>query len=333
MKLVSSKGRSQTIDLRDIRTLLPTFDKDRGSLIPAYKRERDIEVLWRQNVKTNLEAGLVSAETHAKLTALFDAFAVAYRTAVVGLKDEGLACDAIMAQASAYGDLLTCICRDAKGDRNRANLLRPLLELGAAPVDGGAVTTIIAPWHPLRLAAVGVKARYVAGLVRHLLASESVLFGDTALYFEELVSEMRHPFYPEIVLGWYENRPELLALSDHHLDYSLHESPVANAESYSDTNENPAGSADRVIELISRYLTLHPHEQANLSVVLYNCDSARLPQAIVDRLNDLHEDDEDMRCQVILRHRNAGKLAGTVREDHRGIRRECGFVCGKRSDA
>jgi S-DNA-T family DNA segregation ATPase FtsK/SpoIIIE len=309
-ELVNSKGRSQTIDLRDIRTLLPTFDKDRGSLIPAYKRERDIEFLWRKNLQTNLGDGLISAETHAKLLSLFDAFTSAYRAAVVGLQEEGLACQAVIAQATAFGDLLACICRDAKGDRNRANLLRPLLELGAAPVDGGAVTTIIAPWHPLRLAAVGVKARYVAGLVRHLLASESVMFGDTALYFEELVSEMRHPFYPEIVVGWYESRPELLALCDHYLDYSLHESPVANADNYSDTNENPTGSADRVIELISRYLTLHPHEQANLSVVLYNCDSARLPQAIVDRLNDLHEDKEDMRCQVILRHRNAGKLRG-----------------------
>jgi S-DNA-T family DNA segregation ATPase FtsK/SpoIIIE len=309
-ELVNSKGRSQTIDLRDTRTLLPTFDKDRGSLIPAYKQERDIEYLWRNNLLTNFRDGFISADAHAKLVDLFEAFTSAYRSAVVGLQEEGLVCKAIIAQAAAFGNLLACICRDAKGDRNRANLLRPLLELGAAPVDGGAVTTIIAPWHPLRLAAVGVKARYVAGLVRHLLESESVMFGDTALYFEELVSEMRHPFYPEIVVGWYESRPELLALSDHYLDYSLHESPIANAESYSDTNENPTGSADRVIELISRYLTLHPHEQANLSVVLYNCDSARLPQAIVDRLNDLHEDKEDMRCQVILRHRNAGKLRG-----------------------
>jgi S-DNA-T family DNA segregation ATPase FtsK/SpoIIIE len=309
-ELVNSKGRAQTIDLRDSRTLLPTFDKDRGSLIPAYKRERDIEVRWRQNLQMSLADGLVSAETHAKLNALFDAFTGAYRAAVVGLYDEGLACEGIVTQAAVFGDLLTYICREAKGDRNRAHLLRPLLELGSAPVYGGAVTTIIAPWHPLRLAAVGVKARYVAGLVRHLLAAESVLFGDTALYFEELVSELRHPFYPEVALGWLENRSELLSLSDHYLDYSLHESPIANAENYCDTNENPTGSADRVIELISRYLTLHPHEQANLSVVLYNCDSARLPQAIVDRLNDLHEDKEDMRCQVILRHRNAGKLRG-----------------------
>jgi len=52
----------------------------------------------------------------------------------------------------------------------------------------------------------------------------------------------------------------------------------------------------------------YPHERANLSVVLYNCDCARLPYALVDRMNDLHEDEDDMRCQIFLRHRDGQKL-------------------------
>jgi S-DNA-T family DNA segregation ATPase FtsK/SpoIIIE len=43
-------------------------------------------------------------------------------------------------------------------------------------------------------------------------------------------------------------------------------------------------------------------------VVLYNCDSARLPYALVDKMNELHEDEDDMRCQIILRHRDGAKL-------------------------
>ena len=201
--------------------------------------------------------------------------------------------------------MLTCLCRDAKGDRNRDTLLKPLLELGAAPVSGGSVTTIVAPWHPLRLAAIAVKAGYVARLVKHLLSAESVLFGDAGLYFEELVSKCG-TLLPELSSAGMDRPNFVPAIT--HLDYTLHESPLSDPYIYSDTNENPSGSADRVIELVSRYLSLHPHEQANLSVVLYNCDSARLPQAIVDRMNELHEDEEDLRCQVMLRHRNAGKL-------------------------
>ncbi len=55
-------------------------------------------------------------------------------------------------------------------------------------------------------------------------------------------------------------------------------------------------------------MSLYPHERANLSVVLYNCDCARLPYALVDRMNELHEDEDDMRCQIFLRHRDGQKL-------------------------
>jgi len=60
--------------------------------------------------------------------------------------------------------------------------------------------------------------------------------------------------------------------------------------------------------------TLHPHEQANLSVVLYNCDSSRLPLAVVDKLGSLNQDEEDARCQVVLRHRDPQQLARLYEE-------------------
>jgi S-DNA-T family DNA segregation ATPase FtsK/SpoIIIE len=70
----------------------------------------------------------------------------------------------------------------------------------------------------------------------------------------------------------------------------------------------------RVAEIVQRYLTLHPHEQANLSVVLYNCDSSRLPLAVVDKLGSLNQDEEDARCQVVLRHRDPQQLARLYEE-------------------
>ena len=119
---------------------------------------------------------------------------------------------------------------------------------------------------------------------------------------------MLHPYYPEIVLGWHADKPELLSLTDHHLDYSLHESPVVSNEGSDDTNESPSATSDLIVDLTKRFLSLYPHEGANLSVVLYNCDSARLPYALVDKMNELHEGEEDMRCQIILRHRDGMKL-------------------------
>ncbi len=305
---VSGKGRYQSLDLRNVRTLSPAYGQDRGSFVSTYKKENDISLLWPANLTKAQQEGLVSEATGAKLLALFQAFQQSYQAAVKGFADEGLACAGLVKQAEDYGALLDTICRDAKGDRNRESLLRPLLQIGAVIVDGGRVTAIAAPWHPLRLSAMANKALQVSSLLKYLLTAENVFFGDAPLFFNELEAELAHPYYPEIVLGWHDKKPEMLSLTDHHLDYSLHESPVISNDGYDDTNESPAETSTLIVDLTKRFLSLYPHERANLSVVLYNCDSARLPYSLVDKMNELHEDEDDMRCQIILRHRDGAKL-------------------------
>ena len=123
---------------------------------------------------------------------------------------------------------------------------------------------------------MAAKASQIAALVRHLLTADEVYFGDPPLFFKELQQELSHAYYPELVLGWNATKPELLSLTDQHLDYSLHESPVVNNDGNDDTNESPAETSALIVDLTKRFLSLYPHERANLSVVLYNCDSARL---------------------------------------------------------
>ncbi len=305
---VSGKGRYQSLDLRNVRTLYPAYGQDRGSFVSTYKKENDISLLWPANLIKAQQDGLVSEAVGAKLLALFQAFQQSYHAAVKGFAEDGLACTGMVKQAFDYGVLLDAICRDAKGDRNRESLLRPLLQIGSVIVDGGRVTAIVAPWHPLRVSAMANKVLQVSSLLRHLLTAENVFFGDAPLFFNELKRELGHPYYPEIVLGWQDKKPEVLSLTDHHLDYSLHESPVISNDGYDDTNESPAETSTLIVDLTKRFLSLYPHERSNLSVVLYNCDSARLPYSLVDKMNELHEDEDDMRCQIILRHRDGAKL-------------------------
>jgi S-DNA-T family DNA segregation ATPase FtsK/SpoIIIE len=305
---VSGKGRFQSLDLRDVHTLYPAYGQDRGSFVGTYKKESDVAMLFPANLGTAEDQGLISPQTSSKLLSLFHVFAQAYRSAITGFLEDGVACQMLQKQAEAYGILLNAICADAKGDRNRKSLLQPLLEIGAVAVDGGRVTAIVAPWHPLRLAAIAAKANQVASLIRYLLSADEVFFGDPPLFFKELEQELLHPYYPEIVLGWRADKPELLSITDHYLDYSLHESPVVSNEGSDETNESPSATSELIVDLTKRYLSLYPHEGANFSVVLYNCDSARLPYALVDKMNELHEGEEDMRCQIILRHRDGMKL-------------------------
>lgn len=305
---VSGKGRYQSLDLRNVRTLYPAYGQDRGSFVATYKKDKDISLLWPANLTKARDQQLVSESVATKLLSLFQTFQQSYLGAVKGFADEGLACPLLVKQADAFGALLHAICVDAKGDRNRERLLRPLLEIGTVAVEGGRITAIVTPWHPLRLAAMANKALQVSALIRHLLTADDVFFGDSPLFFKELKQELAHPFYPEVVLGWFAAKPELLSLTDHHLDYSLHESPVISNDGYDDTNENPLDTSSLIVDLTKRYLALYPHERTNLSVVLYNCDSARLPNALVNKMTELHEDEEDMRCQIILRHRDGMKL-------------------------
>lgn len=123
---------------------------------------------------------------------------------------------------------------------------------------------------------------------------------------------MRHVFYPEVVVSWTGRKPELLALVDSQGDYSLHERPVLEGEGGGETNDDATAGSDCLLDLTQRYLNLHPHERANMSLVLYNCDSARLPQQIVEGLGGLN-DDEDMRCQVMLRHTDGERLRDIYR--------------------
>ena len=305
---VSGKGRYQSLDLRNVRTLYPAYGQDRGSFVGTYKKENDISLIWPANLTKAQEQDFVSESTATNLLTLFQAFQQSYLGAVQGFAEDGLACRLLVKQAEDYGVLLHAICTEAKGDRNRERLLRPLLEIGTVAVEGGRVTAIVTPWHPLRLAAMANKALQVSALIRHLLAADDIFFGDSPLFFKELEQELVHPFYPEIVLGWLGTKPELLSLTDHHLDYSLHEAPVIGTDGDDDTNESPSETSSLIVELTRRFLSLYPHERTNLSVVLYNCDSARLPYALVDEMNALHEDEEDTRCQIILRHRNGTKL-------------------------
>lgn len=305
---VSGKGRFQSLDLRNVHTLYPAYGQDRGSFVGTYKKERDVSLIWVANLGKARAQGLVSDQTSSTLLSLFQTFQDSYIKAIASFVEDGLASKLLANQAVNYGLLLMAICTEAKGDRNRQGLLQPLLEIGTVAVDGGKVTAIVAPWHPLRLAAMAAKANQVASLLRYLLTADEVFFGDPALFFGELKQELLHPYYPEIVLGWHADKPELLSITDYHLDYSLHEAPVVSNEGFDDTNESPSETSELIVDLTKRFLSLYPHETANLSVVLYNCDSARLPYALVDKMNELHEGEEDMRCQIILRHRDGMKL-------------------------
>ncbi|MGE3538653.1 MAG: FtsK/SpoIIIE domain-containing protein [Candidatus Tectimicrobiota bacterium] len=306
---VSKKGKLQAVDLNDVSTLMPVFRQNRGSLIAAYDAKRDLGLLLPYALQEALQDQRITTVGYAELCTAWEQFAEQYGHAVKEWFSEGVSSLACLDLEEPYARLLECLHQHAPGDGNRMTVWEPILGLGIAVVEGSPPAAIVAPWHPLRLLEMAVKARQICGLLHHLLTAPTVNFGDARVFFEDLAEELHHPYYPEVCLGMQGSQPILLAQSDTCADYTLMEVPVAQVTEENATNENPTKASREIFLITQDYLTLLPHESANLSILLYNCNSARLPQATVSALGNLmSEDDEAIRCQVILRHRDSIKL-------------------------
>jgi S-DNA-T family DNA segregation ATPase FtsK/SpoIIIE len=307
---VSAKGRLQSVELRDVSTLMPVFGRDRGSLIRKSEHRDDLAVRFENGLKQAVQSGRVAEGGHVALKHAWGAFAGAYRAAVEHYRHLGTASDMCLELGGAYERLLQALAEHAPSDKDRVALWQPALQIGTARIDGGDSAAIVAPWHPLRIVAAAVKDRRLGGLVRYLMNEETVNFGDARLFFRDLSAELGHTFYPEVCVGYRDKEPVLLACADSYGDYSLMESPTRWREDRATTNEDPRKTAAVVRNVVRQYLDLHPHEAANLSVVLYNCDAARLPEATVAALSEMHDEgnEEEVRCHVQLRHTRPEKL-------------------------
>ena len=308
-ELVSKKGRLQGISLNDVGTIMAAFGQDRGSLIPKYQAKLDLAKTFPKKVKKAVQDNRLSNDSATKINQAWQEFKESYQSALLSLlSKKGIASDALLTQAKAYQNLLKILLQEAKGDKNRIELYQPLLNLGSVKVERGNPAVIIASWHPLRLAGIAIKARQISGLLKYILDSEQVEFGDSRLFFSDLINELAHPYYPEVAVGYQGSQPVLLSLSDTINDYSLLEQPTWEIRNQI-TNENPKKATTKLIKLIKKYLELLPHEKTNLSIILYQCDSIKLPQAVVNQITSLQENEEESRCHIILKHRESEKLS------------------------
>ena len=301
----NTKGEFQPLDISNVKSFGAAYGRNRGSFVSVYDKKNDIAIKWIENLEKAKHEQLLSDSKIDQIREKFEDFQNSYRKAIKGFLQKGLACDELQKQLSDYAELLTAICCHAKGDRNRELLLIPLMRIGTVEVKGEAPISVVAPWHPLRLSSMKVKAEQISEILHRLLADENVSFGNTErFFFREIEEALAHAYYPEVVLGWDGIEPMLLSLTDTVGDYSLHEHPIMTNKADDETNDNPKETATIVTDLVQRYLQLQPHIQANLSVLLYNCDSVRLPQSVLENIHEQNEKNENMLCQIVLMHRN-----------------------------
>lgn len=308
---VSKKGHLQEVALDDISTFEAAFRQDRGSLVSTSAKADDAAKIFNAKLQEAVKDGRVAQVGLLKIREAWNKFAEAYRRAIENFAgNEGIASESLLQQADEYNTLLTTLRKYAPGDQNRVDLWHPILGIGIVRVLGGRSTAIIAPWHPLRLFSLAVKARQFAHFARYIIKNPDVDFGDDRLFFFHLRNDMEHPYYPEVAIGFQGAQPKLLSLSDTVNDYSLMEIPLRDTLEQT-TNENPHEASEKVREVVRRYLDLQPHKKSSMSIALFNCDSKGLPIAVVEKLASLYETKaaNEICCQIILRHQNTQKLS------------------------
>lgn len=308
-------GRAKVsgVDLHDRTTFEPEGSRERGCFAPARSRAVSVSKAWKDALSSVVADELVSAATAETLQAAYASFEDAYRTSLSDLMETGLSAGSFAIQAERYGSLLGAVVDTVDTPVALDRLLKPVLEIGVAQLDGPGSSrpvAVVTPWHPLRLA--GQAARWVTfrDHLSRLFSANAPSFTDAGrLYFNELRRSLGEPLRPDVIAGWNGAKPVVLSLTDAVNDYSLHEPAVTAPGEQVATNDHVGPIARQITELVQSYLRLQPHEKDNLSVVLYNCDAAALPQAVVDSLRvEAEREGGDAMCQVILRHRDEEQL-------------------------
>ncbi|MFZ3590276.1 hypothetical protein ACOI1C_13675 [Bacillus sp. DJP31] len=160
--------------MNDVGTLHAVYRQNRGSLVGVHNSNSDIGKQFNTNLKRALDEGRLLRDGFEEINKAWNNFSNLYKQSIKDFLIEGLSSDTLLLQCNAYDDLLNVLKEHASSDINRVDLWQPILNIGNVQVDGNQPMSIIAPWHPMRLASLGIKAVQFEGLVRYILESEEI---------------------------------------------------------------------------------------------------------------------------------------------------------------
>lgn len=308
---ISAKGGIQRIALDDVNTVRDVANGNDGKLVDPNKESGDLGSAFLDALDSLFRI-LEPTHSAAILTAFID-FRNRYTEAIrdwVTEDGRGLASDAFIQQAESYGQLLLELNNSANNDLAREQLWTKILRIGVADVGAGAPAAIVAPWHPLRLTEISIKARQTADLIQKVLYAKENDIYRADLLFGQVQLELQSNYYPEVCIGFDDDQAILLGAANTRYDYTLCEPPQKRINSDGDDAlDIEPGVAARAFSAVGeQYLSLLPHERSNFSVVLYNAESKALPGAIASELSSKVEQENELQCDLLLTHSNPKQM-------------------------
>ena len=304
---VSVKGAVQRIDLDDVNTIRDVGNSNDGKLVAPNSESADLESVFLEEL--NGLSNILGDKSTTNIRTAFEVFLAKYTIAIRDWATQGgkgLISEAFLEQAEAYGFLLSSLRDNANNDRAREGLWKHILRVGVANVGVGASAAIIAPWHPLRLVEISVKVRQATNLIKEVLHTDDDDIFRADLLFGQVQKELVSNYYPEVCVGFEDDRSTLLAATDTRYSYTLCESPQRQEKAKEDDllNIAPDIAARAFGKVCEQYLNLLPHERSNFSIVLYNAESKALPGALASELSNKIEQVPELQCDLLLTHSN-----------------------------
>lgn len=314
---------SATVSLKisDRRTIDDLNDQDEGQLFDANDISANHAAAFKAALAKLTRDGVVSPSGRDAIEVAFDAFSASYGAAVLGFKSGlGAHDDSVVEQGRLYGLLLLALRTHADRDACRRPLWVSILQIGMA-ISRNAPGALVTPFAPLRLAEIGLKARWLGVALTTILESPDDL--GLRAFVNSAVADLERSWFTDFAVVTAGESPTRVMLESQFLDdYSFVEPAADQTTARDEQGAFTRQAAENLMKVLSEHLDLHPHNTANFSVVLYNSESRDLPSAVAERLSRRVDEDQTLRCDLIIANDDRRRLRQIYAEQNVAIGRE-----------
>lgn len=316
----SDQRKTEQVTLDNCNSLLDAAGGNNGLLVNS-ETESDIGTQIRDQLSTFESNHVVSPEDAASVRSALDDFEAVYSRAIRAMIDpegRGLADPALMEQAQYYGTLLTTIRTSVRANAARPAIWQMILSIGIAFSSDDPPIAIVTTWHPLRLAELAIKAYQFGELCQYFFRYDLTNVATLSDYFDDRVAALEAYHYPGVV-NHRQNPDVVLATESNKGSYTLMASQTADKAGHTLFDAEPKYAAQKFMDSCDRYLQLKPHEQTNLTCVILNNESRKLPNILGRKLSERIDKMPRLRCEVILTHDNPAQLRHIYAEQNMQI--------------
>jgi S-DNA-T family DNA segregation ATPase FtsK/SpoIIIE len=318
-----ARMRPLPVNLANTRSFVDTEDSASGILFNPNDAPLNIGRRLGDGLKRLRSDGAISKADEEAVRAALTAFEKSYSSAIGAFSAEGIGSPHLLDQAERFGELLQALRQYANNDASREILWRPLALIGLAIPRNGAPGAIMTPFAPFRLAEVGLKARALGEILTDLLANPGRPGSDD--FLTQASDDLAHPWFSDVAIVPFGDAYDLMSEQVTEGDFGLFE-PVEAKDNTEQPDAYSREAAQRLLEASLEYLDLHPYDAANFSLALYNGQSREMPGLMAELLGKRIEDDNELRCDLIVTHDDRSELRRIYTEQNIAIGRELDAV-------